>query len=140
VDTLRAKIGQRVAFDSTRFQTIESGRMRAIDSLLVNGRDMGDVTRLSREQYYVLNQPAVALPVAARSMIDVLQYRAEGTCFIRIEQRVIDAQPCPGFGKESVIVEREPVTRWWIRVRGQGGAFGWVLVSDSTAQSVRREF
>ena len=140
VDTLRAKIGQRVAFDSTRFQTIESGRMRAIDSLLVNGRAMGDVAHISREQYYVLSQPEVAIPVALQSTIDFLQYRAEGTCFIRIDRLVIDAQPCPGFGKESVAVEREPVTRWWIRVRGQGDAFGWLLVSDSTAQSVRREF
>ena len=140
VDTLRARIGQRLVFDSTRVQTIETGRIRVLTPMRVAGRDMGDVTQISLDQYYSPTRGDVSLPVPASATIEFLQYRAEGTCFIRIERRVIDAQPCPGFGKESVTVEREPATRWWIRVQGQRGAFGWVLVSDSTAQAVRREF
>jgi hypothetical protein len=57
-----------------------------------------------------------------------------------MDQRVIDANPCPAFVTDSVRVERAPITRWWIRLSGQGGASGWLLVSDSTAQSIRREF
>jgi len=101
---------------------------------------MGDVRHVPLDRYYHQNLPDVAISLAAPATIDFLQYRAEGTCFVRIEKRVIDAQPCPGLGRESVQVLREPVTRWWIRVRGEGGASGWILVSDSTAQSVRREF
>lgn len=140
VDTLKSRVGQRVAFDSTRYQTIESGSIRVTTGLLVEGRDLGATRHLSLETYYGAARSEVSIPVVAPATIDLLQYRAEGTCFLRWEGRVIDAQPCPGFGKDSVQVVREPVTQWWIGVRGQGGTFGWVLVSDSTAQSVRREF
>jgi hypothetical protein len=140
VDTLNSRVGQRVAFDSTRYQTIESGSIRVLTSLLVEGRDLGAIKHVSLDTYYEARRAEVSIPIAAPATIDLLQYRAEGTCFLQWERRVIDAQPCPGFGRDSVQVVREPVTRWWIGVRGRGGTFGWLLVSDSTAQSVRREF
>lgn len=140
VDSLSGPVGRRIAFDSTRFQTIRSGELRVVTRLHVAGRDLGELTHLTRDRYYHAPAPDVSIPVAAPGTIEFLQYRAEGTCFVRIEKRVIDAQPCPGFGKESVEVVRQPVTKWWILVRGQSGAYGWLLVSDSTAQSVRREF
>ena len=140
VDSLSGRVGQRIAFDSTRFQTLRSGELRVVTPLQVAGRDLGDITHLTRDRYYHANAPDVSLPIAPTGTIEFLQYRAEGTCFVRIEKRVIDAHPCPGFGKESVEVVRQPVTEWWILVRGQGGAKGWLLVSDSTAKSVGREF
>ena len=139
VDTVRVPVGRRLVFDATRLQTITPGTMRSLAPMQVTGRDMGSTTHVSHEQYYYPT-PDVSVPLAAATTIDYLQYRAEGTCFVRIEQRVIDAHPCPGFGPESVVVERQPLTRWWIRVQGVSGAAGWILVSDSTAQSVRREF
>jgi hypothetical protein len=39
-----------------------------------------------------------------------------------------------------VKVAREPVTRWWVLTRGSTGVQGWLIVSDSTARAVRREF
>jgi hypothetical protein len=33
--------------------------------------------------------------VRASESIEYLQYRAEGTCFVRIADAVIDASPCP---------------------------------------------
>jgi hypothetical protein len=140
IDSVIGRVGGRLAFDSTRYQTVQSGAIRLLRPTRVTGRDMGDVRHVPLDRYYHQNLPDVAIPLGAPATIDFLQYRAEGTCFVRIENRVIDAQPCPGFGRESVQVLREPVTRWWIRVRGKGGASGWILVSDSTAQSVRREF
>lgn len=140
VDTVRAPVGRRLVFDATRFQTIKPGTIRSLAPMQVTGRDMGSTRHVSHDQYYLPTTPDVSVPLAAAATIDYLQYRAEGTCFVRIEQRVIDAHPCPGFGAESVIVERQPLTRWWIRVQGESGAVGWILVSDSTAQSVRREF
>lgn len=140
IDSLRGRVGRRLAFDSTRYQTIQAGAIRVLQPMRVEGRDLGEVTHLSLNRYYQPNLPEAAIPLAALTTIDYLQNRAEGTCFVRIEGRVIDAQPCPGFGRESVKVLREPVTRWWVRVRGSGGAFGWLPVSDSTARSVRREF
>lgn len=140
VDSLDGRVGQRIAFDSTQFQTITSGEMRVVTPLEVTGRNLGELTHLTRDRYYHAPTPDVSIPLAPPATIEFLQYRAEGTCFVRIERRVIDAQPCPGFGKDSVEFVRQPVTRWWILVRGQGGAYGWLLISDSTAQSVRREF
>lgn len=140
VDSLTGRVGRRIPFDSTQFQTIRSGEIRVVTPLQVAGRDLGELTHLTRDRYYHAQAPEVSIPLTAPATIEFLQYRAEGTCFVRIERRVIDAQPCPGFGKDSVEVVRQPVTRWWILARGQGGAHGWLVVSDSTAQSVRREF
>lgn len=140
VDSLNGRVGRRIAFDSTQYQTIKSGELRVMTPLQVAGRDLGELTHLTRDRYYQAPATDVSIPVAALATIEFLQYRAEGTCFVRMERRVIDAQPCPGFGQESVEVVTEPVTQWWIFARGQGGAHGWLLVSDSTAQSVRREF
>jgi hypothetical protein len=140
VDTLRGRVGQRVTFDSTRYQTIESGSVAIQTSFTLTGRDLGDLKRLTLDRYYQPNVAEVSIPLTAPTTIDFLQYRAEGTCFVRVQGKVIDAQPCPGFGSESVSVVRDPVTRWWILVRGAGGVSGWILVSDTTARAVRREF
>ena len=140
VDTVRVPVGRRLVFDATRVQTITPGTMRSVAPMHVTGRDMGSTSHVSHEQYYFPTKPEVSVPVAAAATIEYLQYRAEGTCFVRIEQRVIDAHPCPGFGPESVVVERQPLIRWWIRVQGESGTAGWIVVSDSTAQSIRREF
>jgi hypothetical protein len=140
VDTLRGRNGQRVAFDSTRYQTIATGAIEVLQPFQLTGRDLGDVKRLTLDRYYQSGVREISIPLATPGTIEYLQYRAEGTCFVRVEQRVIDAQPCPGFGRESVKVVREPVTRWWILTRGTRGVPGWLLVSDTTARPVRREF
>lgn len=138
-DTLRGRVGQRVAFDSTRYQTIATGSMDVSRPFQLTGRAFGNVKHLTLEQYYQ-SLPEVTVGLAAATTIDVLQYRAEGTCFVRVEQRVIDAQPCPGLGRERVTVTREPVTRWWVLTRGSTGMQGWLFLSDTTARAVRREF
>ena len=140
VDTLRGRVGQRVAFDSTRYQTIATGSIEVLQPFQLTGRDLGDVRRLTIDRYYHSAVSEVTIPLGAPATIEYLQYRAEGTCFVRVDRRVIDAQPCPGFGRESVKVVREPLTRWWILTRGSKGAIGWLQVSDSTARAVRREF
>lgn len=140
VDTLRGRTGQRVAFDSTRYQTIATGAFEILQPFQLTGRDLGAIRRLTLDQYYHSSVTETSIPLPAPATIEFLQYRAEGTCFVRIDRRVIDAQPCPGFGRESVTVVREPVTRWWILTRGTRGVPGWLLVSDTTARSVRREF
>ena len=140
VDTLKGRVGQRVSFDSTRYQTLTSGSVAIHTLFTLTGRDLGDVKRLTLDRYYQPNEAEVSIPIVAPETLEFLQYRAEGSCFVRVQGKVIDAQPCPGFGRESVSVIRDPVTRWWILVRGAGGASGWILVSDTTARAVRREF
>jgi hypothetical protein len=140
VDTLLTDAGVRVHFDSTRYQTIKPGSIAVLGTTSVIGRDLGKRSHLTFEEYYSGDDDSVAIKVTPSSTIELLQYRAEGTCFVRLDQRVINADPCPMFDSATVRVEREPVTRWWIRTRGQHGKSGWLELSDSTAQAVRRQF
>lgn len=141
VDSLQGVRGRRLAWDSTQVQTVDPGIIRVLTSARVSGRDLGTEVRLTRERYYQPSGlPDVDTVLAAPAVLEYLQDRAEGTCFVRLDRRIVDANPCPAFVPDSARVERAPVTRWWIRARGVGGAFGWLLVSDSTARSVRREF
>ena len=140
VDTLHPSIGSRLAFDSTRLQTVEPGVIRVLSGITLSGRDLGTGTHVGLDEYYDRALPEVDARVVAPATIEYLQDRAEGTCFIRLDRRVIDADPCPAFATDSATVERAPITRWWIRLSGQRGAAGWLLVSDSTALSIRREF
>ncbi len=140
VDTIIAGVGDRVLFDSTRYQTIAAGSIAVLRPMSVTGRNFGERGHLTHEEYYTGGEETAAIPVAAPSSIEFLQHRAEGTCFVRLKKHVINADPCPMFDSATVRVEREPVTRWWIRVRGRHGRNGWLVVSDSTAQAVRREF
>jgi hypothetical protein len=140
IDTLHGRVGQRVAFDSTRYQTVEPGAIRIQTSFELKGRGLGNVKHLTLDRYYQPNDAEVSIALTAPATVEFLQYRAEGTCFVRVQNTVIDAQPCPGFGRESVTVVRDPVTRWWVLVRGVNDRPGWLLVSDSTAKAVRREF
>ena len=140
VDTLRGRVGERVVFDSTRYQTLTSGAITVPGGFTLTGRNLGNVRRLTLDRYYQPSAPETSTPISGADTIDFLQYRAEGTCFVRVKTDVIDAQPCPGFGPESVTTVRDPVTRWWVFVRGAAGAQGWIVVSDTTARAVRREF
>ena len=63
---------------------------------------------------------------------EYLQYRAEGTCFIRIERRVIDAD-CPAYMKSMFKVEIEPKTELWIHVVFPGGPAGLATTSMTPA-------
>ena len=139
VDVLSARVGERVPFDSTRFQTVVAGNIFVTDTLTITGRNMGPVRHLSRGQYYGSGGDT-SIVFAPGASIEFLQHRAEGTCFVRIGGNVFDARRCPVLDPERIRVEHEPVTRWWIGLRGQDNHFGWILVSDTTIKSVRREF
>jgi hypothetical protein len=133
--------GQWVSFDDTRFRTVQTGRIRALVSTRITGRILGTIQRLSREDYYKGKFPSAKIDVAPGTIIDYLQYRAEGTCFVLVAKTVIDADPCPINDKSKVRVEAEPKTEWWIHVVLSGGSSkGWVLASDSELKLVRREF
>jgi hypothetical protein len=71
--------------------------------------------------------------------IEFLQHRAEGTCFVRWRERVIDARRCPSISPTTWTTLREPDTELWFRVVVDGSA-GWVQVTDSTIRIARRTF
>jgi len=78
------------------------------------------------------------LPVQAGDTVEYLQYRAEGTCFIRIASDVIDAKLCPNQQPSRFRLDTEPITEWWIHVTIKGKPAGWLLVSDAVVKVVDR--
>jgi hypothetical protein len=139
VDTLVAAVGTRLIFDSTEYQTLDAGRLLVRATTRIAGRDFGDRTILSRDEYHSTVFPDTAFVLDVPASFELLQYRAEGACFVRITNRVLEVNPCPGIDTSHSRVESEPVTQWWIRVKGPR-AYGWVVVSDTTARVARREF
>lgn len=132
--------GQRISYDSTRHQTIESGKVRVLAPDRISGRDFGPLIYLPREQYYSGAARTVALDVKPPAAFESLQDRAEGACFIRVNLRVIEASPCPAHDSEKLRVESRPKTLWWIHAVGPEQTSGWLLLSDTTAKVVGRTF
>lgn len=132
--------GLLVEFDSTRYQTLEPGRIAVVTADTVRGRVFGDVDYLSRDAYYRPNVPVETLDLSAGDTILYLQYRAEGTCFVEIDGSVIDANLCPTFRTESFETVTEPRTAWWIRTTSASGAPGWALVGGEAIRRTGRTF
>jgi hypothetical protein len=109
VQSVSVSPGQRVAFGDTWYRTIQVGHFRVVNTH-VTGRTIGKVNRLSRKDYYSYNFMTANVEVKAGTTFDYLQYRAEGTCFVRIDGTVIDAEGCPTIDKSSFRLEREPTT------------------------------
>ncbi|HEU6452525.1 MAG TPA: hypothetical protein VFT57_13985 [Gemmatimonadaceae bacterium] len=137
--SLSAAAGARITYDSTRLQTISPATVKVTDSAVVRGRFLGAVHVLSRDRYYsdAFHDTTIALTRSER--FEYLQPRAEGSCFVSIDGSVVEANPCPTHDSASFALSGEPELRWWI-FAASDSASGWLLVSDSTAKVVRREF
>ncbi len=140
IGTLLVSPGQRLPFDDTRYRTIQAGRIRVLASARVTGRMLGPVSQLSREAYYKGKFALASVDVEPRAEVEYLQYRAEGTCFVRIAGNVMDADPCPANEKSVFRVEAEPKTEGWIHLVMPGKSAGWLLVADAIVKVVDREF
>ncbi len=133
------KVGQELIFDETRYQTVQPGRISVVVPSRVTGRMLGTVARLTRDDYYSGNFESGSVETKPGMNIEYLQYRAEGTCFVRIAGKVIEADPCPTSSKRMFKVESEPKTQLWMHILVDNSR-GWLLVTDSSAKIVRREF
>jgi hypothetical protein len=137
--SLRVRTGARISYDSTRVQTMAPAMVTVTDSSSLRGRFLGDLRLLSRDRYYSDAFRDTTISLTPSERFEYLQPRAEGSCFVRIDGSVVEANPCPTHDSTSFRVSGEPELRWWILVSG-GSARGWLLVSDSTAKVVRRDF
>jgi hypothetical protein len=132
------RVGQRLAFDDTRYRTVKAGRFLVLRAATITGRDLGEIRRLSRADYYSSRFSATRVNVKTDDTVEYLQYRGEGTCFIRVAGRVIDADLCPTQQPNSFRVDVKPETEWWIHIV-DGQTKGWLLVTDAAARVVQRE-
>ena len=114
------------------------GQIQVLSAGTITGRVIGTAPLLTREAYYKETFPQGTTHVQPGDVIEYLQYRAEGTCFVRVQGRVLDAMPCPSENESSFRVVSQPMTEWWIRVVVDGEPLGWVLVEATTVYLSRR--
>jgi hypothetical protein len=139
VRRLTVTAGQSISFDESRYRTIEPGRFEVRAATNVTGRLLGSLQLLTRDMYYSGRFPDRRVPCERDGVIEYLQYRAEGTCFIRVAGQVVDADPCPTRDDQTFRLVAEPKTEWWIRIVNQA-ATGWVLVDDEHVKLAGRTF
>jgi hypothetical protein len=136
--------GQEIAYDRTRFRTIDEGLVIAREPGRLLGRSLGDVEHLSESAYYGADPTLEEIPYAEGEAFAYLQYRAEGTCMIRHDGAVFEIDGCPWEGAPpqggDFDLARRPVTQWWIEVTAQGRALGWLQVDAQTVDPLPRRF
>jgi hypothetical protein len=136
--TLAAAKGRSLPYDSTRYQTIASARAVALDATQLQGRDFGTVRILTRDAY-TRSMAVGSVTLARGDTIEYLQPRAEGTCFVRAAGSIWEIDTCVVFDRSKFSLRGEPSTRWWVYIT-LPEASGWLPVSDSTANVVKRTF
>ena len=139
IATLAVAAGQRMIFDDTRYRTIVAGAFVAVRDATIEGRDLGNIATLSKADYYSGKFTRMSVDVKRGDSVEYLQYRAEGTCFVRIRSRVIDAALCPNQRPDQFQTTLEPITEWWIHVSAGQSAAGWVIVTAATLKEVERQ-
>jgi hypothetical protein len=137
---LGVTMGQQIAFDETRYRTTESGHLQVLAAASVTGRVLGTIRLLTRDAYYKGRFPSRAMALKEGDIVEYLQYRAEGTCFVRIKDQVIDADPCPAQDDRAFRVVTQPRTEWWIRVVLDSVPVGWVMVDEKAVKQSGRSF
>jgi hypothetical protein len=137
---VQVRKGDAVGFGATLYRTTKPGRLRALTPTMVTGRSLGPIIHLSRNDYYSGMYPAASVSVAAGEMFDYLQYRAEGTCFVRVRGDVIDANPCPQETASAFVLEAKPEIEWWIEFVVKGRSQGWLLVDGKNVKESGRTF
>jgi hypothetical protein len=138
VSTWTGRLGQVLTFDDTRYRTTQVGRFTVLIPTVMTGRQLGGTKRLSRADYYSGKFGPTRLNLNTGDVVEYLQYRAEGTCFVRVAGAAIDADPCPNHQPKAFRLESEPKTEWWIHVV-QDELKGWLLVTEATVRVIRRE-
>jgi len=140
---LRVEKGQVLEFGETLYRTTVAGRLMVLKDAVVTGRRLGSALRLSRDDYYSDRYPTASLPVRAGEVIDYLQPRAEGSCFVRLRGEIMEADPCPHLVVEPVerfALDMEPRTEWWVRLRINGRPGDWLLVDGKSVREGGRTF
>ena len=132
--------GQNIAFDQTRFRTTEAGQLLVLSGVNVTGRVIGTIRLLTRDAYYKGQFARQSIALKEGDVVAYLQYRAEGTCFVRVVDQVIDADPCPAEDARAFRVVTQPKTEWWIRIVKDRAPLGWVMVDEKTVKQSGRSF
>ena len=134
--TVKVLVGQSLPYDDTRYKTIQTGRIRVLKPSQIEAQMIGSVRRVFTKEYYSDKFKSVKLDLKPGMIVEYLQYRAEGSCFLRVDSKVLYASCLPNDATQFH-VQSEPKTELWIHVT-LGDSRGWLLVSDSTVKQVEQ--
>jgi hypothetical protein len=142
VTTHAVEPGHEIAYDRTRFRTIDEGLVIAQEPGTLFGRDLGDVEHLSEDRYYAADPTFEEIAFTKGDSFAYLRYRAEGTCLVRGDDTVLEIEGCPweGTGTDEFDLVRRPVTEWWVEVTEQDRALGWLQLDAQSVEPLPRRF
>lgn len=131
------KTNEAVPFDGFRYRTVRPGSMVARRDGELVGRNLGRTDYVSHANYFRDGGENVTVRFRTGDSIEYLQYRAEGTAFLRWQGLALDTDLPSNSDFE---LTSHPVAESWVRVEDpSSGSSGWVLV-DEQLEEVRRQF
>ncbi len=139
VGRVKVKSGERVEYDRVRHRVITPGQIEIVGPVTIKGRVLGPISFLSKDSYYSGSYPTATFKLTAGRVIEYLQYRAEGTDFLRIDGQVVDAYEYVG-KPELWRTVRQPTTELWIHVLFHNRPAGWLLLQAEQVKEAARHF
>jgi len=132
------EIGDEITFDGFRYRTIRPGKLETLKPNTLRARNLGLLSYISRDTYYDSPGEEIEIELRPGDTIEYLQYRAEGTGFLRWRGLVLDAEINSVSFRNSLKEVVEPVAQGWLRIPFQHG-MGWIP-ADETIREVDRRF
>jgi len=131
--------GEKIDFDMTRYRNMRPGTIKINKSATLTGKNLGPISYLSRSEYYSGKISRKNYTFKKGDSFEYLQYRAEGSCFVRWKGNVYSIEYCPWVDAENTqfSIEKEPVNEWWIRVTKGHNPMGWLLIDKGTVEEER---
>src|SRR6266498_2443930 len=81
IGALKNMKGRRIDFQASVFKTVQEGSIECLKDSKLEGRAFGDVSHLSKSDYYRTDLKISEVSCKKGQTIRLLQKRAEGTCF-----------------------------------------------------------
>lgn len=136
INELEVKPGTEIRFKDFRYITVSSGILAAREDGYLEGEDYGEIRYLSKNDYYQnYGKKTVSRTIKYRKgeSIELVQYRAEGSSFIRKEGHIIVLERLPWvYSNSPLILSKNPITEGWIKVIDvNGDSVGWVIIDSN---------
>ncbi len=139
VERLRVKTHVPVDYRAYRYRTLRPGTILAKTPVRLEGRNLGDTDYLSRDMYYQGGGEQVAVQLQPGDQLEYIQYRAEGTGFVRWNGLVIELADLPWLGNSTELeLITAPVPESWIQITDNAGTpLGWAQADEQLVETGR---